>query len=64
MPFTSPGDLPDPGIEPLSPAPAGGFFTTELPVLSRYVRSLLWVLDTDLEDGAFTRVYLNYNSEQ
>ena len=24
-------DLPEPGIQPLSPALAGGFFTTELP---------------------------------
>ena len=48
LPFTSPGDLPGPGIKPLSPASAGRFFTTELPVLSRYVRSLSWVLDTDL----------------
>ena len=34
MPFPSPGDLPDPGIEPVSlvsPALAGGFFTTEPP---------------------------------
>ena len=30
-PFPSPGDLPNPGIEPTSPALAGGFFTTELP---------------------------------
>ena len=29
--FLSPGDLPDPGIEPVSPALAGGFFTTEPP---------------------------------
>ena len=29
LPFHSPGALPDPGIEPLSPALAGGFFTTE-----------------------------------
>ncbi|ELR53618.1 hypothetical protein M91_05555, partial [Bos mutus] len=31
LPFPSPGDLTDPGIEPtslLSPALAGGFFTT------------------------------------
>ena len=31
LPFPSPGDLPDPGIEPrflTSPALAGGFFTT------------------------------------
>ena len=31
VPFPSPGDLPDPGIEPTSPALAGGFFTTEPP---------------------------------
>ena len=30
MPFPPPGDLPDPRIEPASPALAGGFFTTEL----------------------------------
>ena len=29
--FPSPGDLPDPGIEPVSPALAGRFFTTEPP---------------------------------
>ena len=32
LPFPSPGDLPDPGIEPKSPASpalAGGFFTYE-----------------------------------
>jgi len=29
--FPSPGDLPDLGIEPMSPALAGGFFTTEPP---------------------------------
>ena len=27
--FPSPGDLPDPRIEPVSPILAGGFFTTE-----------------------------------
>ena len=31
LPFPSPGDLPDPRIEPLSPAVVGGFFTTEPP---------------------------------
>ena len=31
LPFPSPGDLPDPGIEPMSPALAGGFFTAEPP---------------------------------
>ena len=28
LPFPSPGDLPDPGVEPRSPALAGEFFTT------------------------------------
>ena len=32
LPFPSPGDLPDPGNEPTSPAWAHGFFTTEPPV--------------------------------
>ena len=30
MPFPPPGDLPDPGIEPSSPALQADFFTTEL----------------------------------
>jgi len=29
LPFPSPGDLSNPGIEPVSPALAGGFFTIE-----------------------------------
>ena len=29
LPFPFPRDLPDPGIEPVFPAVAGGFFTTE-----------------------------------
>ena len=31
LPFPTLGDLPDPGIEPVSPALAGGFFTTAPP---------------------------------
>ena len=31
LPFPSPGDLPNPGIKPISPALAGKFFTTEPP---------------------------------
>ena len=34
LPFLSPGELLDPGIEPLFPALAGGFFTTERPAKS------------------------------
>ena len=29
LPFPPPGDLPDPKIEPMSPALAGSFFTAE-----------------------------------
>jgi len=32
LPFPSLGDLPNPGMEPLSPALVGGFFTAEPPV--------------------------------
>ena len=31
FPFPLPGDLPDPGIETMSPALEGRFFTTETP---------------------------------
>ena len=31
LPFPSPGDLPNPGIQPVSLALAGGFFTAEPP---------------------------------
>ena len=31
LPFPSPGDLPGPGMEPMAPALAGRFFTTEPP---------------------------------
>ena len=31
LPFSSPGDLPNPGVEPESHALAGGFFTAEPP---------------------------------
>ena len=31
LPFPPPGDLPNPGIEPVSPALTGRFFTTEPP---------------------------------
>ena len=31
LPFPSPGNLPDPGMEPVAPVLAGRFLTTELP---------------------------------
>ena len=37
LPFPSPGDLPDPGIEAGFPALTGGFFTTEPPGTTQYI---------------------------
>ena len=37
LPFPPPGDLPDPGIEPTTPASASGFFTTEPPGKPNYI---------------------------
>ena len=37
LPFPSPGDLPDLGIKPTSPALAGWFFTVELPGKPTYI---------------------------
>ena len=37
LPFSSPGNLPDPGIEPTSPALTGGFLTTEPPLKPKLV---------------------------
>ena len=39
FPFPSPGDLPDPGIEPTSPALAGGFFNKHHLISESYVTS-------------------------
>ena len=36
LPFPSPGDLPDPGIEPISPASQAGYLSTE-PLGSQWV---------------------------
>ena len=37
LPFPSPGILPDPGIKPVSPAPADRFFITEPPVYMKFI---------------------------
>ena len=37
--FPSPGNLPDPGIEPASPALAGGFFTTWIILAAKSLQS-------------------------
>ena len=36
LPFPSPGDPPNPGIKVMSPALAGGFFTTDSPGKSHF----------------------------
>ena len=47
IPFPSSGKLPDAGIEPASPALAGGFFTTEPPekLFTKYQGCLIQVLE-------------------
>ena len=54
LPFPSPGDLPDQGIEPVSPALAGGFFTTGPPgkpsVTHRWIR---WIYISTLVQVLF-----------
>ena len=55
LPFSSPGALPAPGIEPKSPALAGGFFTTEPPGKPNKVIYLQgkgkWPQQTPLKDA-------------
>ena len=46
LPFPSPGDLPDPGIELASPALIGRFFTTEPPGEPYVIYNLLRFLQT------------------
>ena len=41
FPFPSPGDIPDPGIKPLSPELAEGFFITELPEKTKFTCTAL-----------------------
>ena len=43
LPFPSPGDLPDPGIEPASPTLLGGFFTAEPPRKPKVLLLLLLI---------------------
>ena len=46
LPFPSPGDLPSPGIEPVSPALAGRFFTTVPPGKQpRYIWNLIYCFE-------------------
>ena len=55
LPFPSPEELPDPGIEPVSLALAGGFFATEpwgMPSQSyRFSSSQVWMWELDHKEG-------------
>ena len=52
LPFPSPRDLPVPGIEPESPALAGGFFTAELPGKpNKHFPSAFWGSFASLRPG-------------
>ena len=45
LPFPTPGDLPEPGMEPVSPALAGRFFTAkppEKPLKDEYLSEMLY----------------------
>ena len=47
----SPGDLPDPGVEPMSPALADRFFTTEppgKPLLYNNIKYVLYLFSNEL----------------
>ena len=44
MPFPSPGGLPDPETESVSPALAGGFFTTEPPGKPKIIGMVLMIV--------------------
>jgi len=41
LPFLRPGDLPNPGIDPVSPPLPGGFFTIEPPGKSLVIAALI-----------------------
>ena len=54
LPFPSLGDLPDPGMEPASPALAGRFFTTEPPGNPQAQRAPLKYPHTGGQASGFT----------
>ena len=55
LPFLSPGDLPNPGIEPSSPALAGRFFTTELPGKPSIIVAIInFPLQSHIENDRFS----------
>ena len=67
LPFPSPREDPDPGIEPRSPALTGGFFTTEPRLLhfcwlvnQNLLRNLLWDNSPKISD---VRIHYFYSEQ-
>ena len=61
LPFPSPGDLPNPGIEPASPILSGRFFTAELPGKSKVLSTALWTDRSLTEDSNDLDTWLNWS---
>ena len=53
------GDLPRPGIEPLSPTLAGRFFTTEPPGRPHFIFALSLLLNTDPAPRVINRAFVD-----
>ena len=58
LPFPSPGDLPDSGIEPTSPALAGRFFTTKPP--GKPIKGNLGKLKIKIEETGIYGRYIGF----
>ena len=67
LPFPSPGGLPDPGIEPASPALTGRFFTIEPPgkpfIAMARVQSLVWELRSCKLRSAAKKYKVNWRTK-
>ena len=59
LPFPSPGNLPNPGIEPVSPALAGRFFTTALLGKSWKIQ-FVWQFSESADLGMFSQEWNRY----
>ena len=58
LPFPSPGDLTNPGIEPTSPELAGGFFTTEPPGKPHAIDTLNYIFSSEPVSEPWTHILL------
>ena len=66
LPFPSPGDLSNPGIESVSPALTGGFLLHHLEALQVWVSDLFWVfgyMDSDKKQKLKGQIVLRVGRE-